>query len=63
MKIGRPSHNETHRARGETKLTRVGQVRSSQVGQMDRISRFGAVNSDENIVLSFTDYTQRLQVI
>ena len=61
MKIGRPSHNETHRARGETKLTRVGQI--DQVGQMDRISRFGAVKSDEIIVFSLTDYTQRLQVI
>ena len=30
MKIGRSSHNETHRARGETKLTRAGQVKSSR---------------------------------
>ena len=61
MRIGRSSHNETHRARGETKLTRVGQI--DQVKQIGQILRFGAVKSDRGIVLFFTNYTQLLQTI
>lgn len=54
----------THLTRSETKLTRVGSI--DQVGQIDQIEqilRFGAVESDEDLALSFTIYTQPLQVI